>query len=120
MSYGVENKPEWERIIRERDNFVMQCPAMSKYCSDVDAFVVFMMRDTSDIRRSMKRINWGEERKELQRYGLEDGKIEEVKYEYWSKNKPKSYFQLDYESLSSHPMWKPKHLRVNFSPKQTN
>lgn len=119
LDFGVTNTSEWQNILDNKENFVMQCPHFAKEASHLeDVFVVFMIRDIEDIKLSQKRINWQCEGVELKKYD-EDGDIAQVKYNYWHKNKPKHYFELKYESLASHPSWKPKEQRKNFHSKQT-
>ena len=48
--------------------------------------------------------------------------ISEIKYEIWEKiQKPyinNKFYELEYESLKSHPMWKDKSDRTNFKANQ--
>ena len=118
----------------ELDNYVMQAPGLSFICHRLPVdLVVFMQRDGSDIQASEARINWYDKwnQYELEKY-FYDGEIHgihdswETKYHTWTiYQKPlmdknnKRYFDLDYESLQSHPLWIDKPQRVNFKDRQT-
>lgn len=119
-AFGAENESGWRQVL-ERNNVVVQCPAMSKLCSDLgnNVLVVFMRRDVGDIMASQSRIDWGSEGHELKKYGAE-GDIAQVKYDYWEQNKPANWIDVEYESLKKHPLWIDKQYRKNFSPKQTS
>lgn len=83
-----------------------------------DTAVVLMVRDIDEIRASEARINWPEEKKELQNYFRDEGIISITRYENWEKyQKPNMrvpYFELEYSSLKEHPMWIEKENRKNF------
>jgi hypothetical protein len=93
--------------------------------------IVFMIRDHDDILASIKKL-WRRERSstelnEIAKYrGLvhydDMTRLPEVKYKYWYEvQKPALEgrgFELDYQSLSSHPLWIDKELRTKFKSRQ--
>lgn len=107
------------------DNVVVQCPALCRfvhhYGINDDLVVVMMKRDIDDIIASQKRIKWGWEPVELAYYEGYPPPIARAKYSFWEKQKEviKHWNEVDYESLSSHPLWEPKIQRLNFKAHQT-
>lgn len=93
-----------------KPNHCIQAPALSAYCHLLpnEVAVVFMLRNFEDIRRSMLRVNWLDERLELSKYFRACGRIEEVKYDVWNmyqKSLIGNAFELRYESLRGHKFW---------------
>ena len=136
FDFGTKDEKGFLSTLTNCKNLVIQCPAMSHLVHKVandDTLVVMMMRDINDIVASEKRVNWsGGPYAELEKFGMtgkrarsfrqHGGKISELKYKRWNeeqKNKIPNYLELEYESLSKHPLWVPKEKRVNFHPKQT-
>ena len=104
---------------------IIQGPCYSSDCHWIDTeetAVVFMIRDTDDIEASQKRIDWQEEEIELANYYKNRGKIATVRYYAWHNFQKEAmrvpYFELDYESLSSHPLWIEKPERTEFHKRQ--
>jgi hypothetical protein len=104
---------------------VIQGPCFASECHWIDTpntAVVFMIRDTQEIRASQKRIDWKEEELELANYFRTKGPISELRYRVWNnfqKHMMKvPFFELDYQSLSSHPLWVEKEERKNFRSRQ--
>lgn len=124
-TFGIQNRQMWRRLLQHEQRSVVQCPAMMRHLHDDvpdDVLVVVMRRHVSDIVASQHRIGWEWERTELSRYGLKSGSISEVKYDWWDTHKmdgPARWVELDYDTLSGHPMWVAPEVRVTFSPKQT-
>lgn len=105
---------------------VLRCPA---FCSQVhrytdvpDLAVVLMRRELSEILASQQRVRWGFEGKELAAYRGHEGPIARVKYTIWDREQKAILgdraFELDYESLSQHPLWIPKEERSDFHVRQ--
>ena len=107
-----------ERMMR-RENVVVQCPFLAHdihlaVYDDPDAIVVFMIRDVNDIWASQKRIHWADP-KELRRYpGETYATLAEAKYARWyavSRDLCPNWVEVEYESLSEHPLWVPREKR---------
>ena len=122
--------------IEENDNFALQCPAMSSMIHRIpdahEVLVVFMWRFPSEIIASQKRVNWDDEANEMQRY-LIISELEpyidrmaippicELIYHCW-KSCQRSLLphaiDLQYDSMSKHPLWVDKPDRKHFTDRQ--
>jgi hypothetical protein len=118
-----------------RDNAVIQAPALCYRCHDMYRFldaVIFMMRNDEDIRKSAEKINWTTEfdYTEGLKYGIFGTHSWLVKKDFWPWQKEQLQnsilkdcdilaTELQYESMSDHPMWVPKEERENFNSRQT-
>jgi len=118
---GVRSCTQLFKVLSTEELAVIQGPcfcSMAHWIDSPDTAVVMMLRNIEDIRASEARINWPEEKAELKNYFLDSGIISAVRYENWEKyqkpNMQVPYFELDYNSLSSHPMWLEKESRKNF------
>jgi hypothetical protein len=72
-------------------------------------------RDVDEILASEQRVEWTGQERELWRYGLREGVIAEVKYNFWEtgqKTRIHNPFELEY------PRWIPKGERTDFGPRQ--
>ncbi len=115
----------------------IQGPALSAYCHLLPEHVavVFMQRDVAEIVASQDRTRlpsgktWTDEEEavELRKYFRAIGPIAAVKYDVWERyQKPimqqlgRPFFELEYASLSEHPLWVPKENRQGWLPKQTS
>lgn len=133
--FNTANEEKFFSILKSHKNIVVQCPAMSHMIHDIaddKSLVVIMLRDIDDIVASEKRVKWSiGPYLELERFGMSrkravsfrrrGGKVSELKYQRWEKeqkDKIPHYIELEYESLSSHPMWVPKEKRINWGIKQ--
>ena len=114
-------------LIAASRNFVLQAPALCHYAERLSIpqmAIVLMRRGIEDIVASEHRIGWhgsAHHKWELQKYGVEDGVISEIKYAYWEiyqQSRIHNPFEVEYESLAAHPMWIPKEERVNFRSRQ--
>lgn len=110
------------------DSIVVQCPTMSsiiEYYAEDNTLVVFMFRDLEDIAKSEDRMGWtvgvyqelykfGMSVTEARMYRQSGGRTAPLKYELWAGQKTviKHYLELEYESLSAHPLWIPKNERI--------
>lgn len=112
------------------DNVVVQAPALCRYAHMIgyvpDTAIVMMRRNVDDIIASQERIGWEWESTE-KLYYVDTGAdmnlpIAEIKYQYWdqvqAKDIPHAY-EIEYRSLSAHPMWIDKPDRVDFAAHQT-
>ena len=93
------------------------------------ATVMMMRRDFEAIRRSEERIGWRTERdgfnlrieqdKYRSMFGISDN-IALIKYYCWDTlQRPHvTGFDLDYESMRQHPLWRPQDERERFAPRQ--
>lgn len=124
------------KVLADKQNIVVQCPAMSHIIhkvADENTLVVMMIRNSDDIYASEVRMKWfigpyvelarlGMDRHTAKRFRMRGGRVSDLKYERWEKKQKKlipHYLELEYESLSSHPLWIPREKRVNFGGKQT-
>lgn len=121
------------RLIALGGQFVVQGPAICSAIhrlSEKGVAVVIMIRDREDIIKSQDRISWSKrgEPTEFESYrktwGVSEGRICDVKYEIWQKQKEQiqvPYYEMHYdcEYMTSHRLYKQKEERRNFGPKQT-
>ena len=127
--YTEEQIRVWElwrakRELKRSRKFVLQAPALCRVIHELstpDVAIVLVRRDLDDIEASEIRVKWGGQEHELRQYGAKEGRIAEIKYDYWD-NYQKALihnpFEIEYESLRDHPMWIPKGERVDFGPRQ--
>lgn len=126
MEFLIKDEALFRQVL-QRDNIVVQAPHMLKDMVDdpgPGVFVVLMRRSLDDIHASADRIRWVEElggnRTELAKFGLTEGDSAAIKYEYWdSHEKSVPFLELEYNSLSRHPLYVPPDQRKNFGPLQT-
>jgi len=108
------------KILDNKTRTVIHGPAIThniiSLATDEDA-VVFMCRDLHDILNSQVRVGWIGESMEREKYKPDPNKpVAQIKLEYWDniKDSVKNAFDVEYESLSTHPLWVPKDLRSDF------
>lgn len=126
--FGVDSLNRLWRLLQTSRNLVIQCPTMSPFVSllavdDEGLLVVMMARNLKDIKASEKRIDWRWETPELIRCLELGGDQAKIKYSLWRGFQreclgPQAY-EVEYESLSAHPLWIPKKDRARFAPRQT-
>lgn len=122
-------------VLGER-KIVVQCPAMLYIMDQVateSTLVVVMMRDCLDIASSEDRVGWkvgpyyelgklGMSSQQARRYRHAGGRVAPLKYLWWKEGLRDSiphWLELEYESLSTHPLWVPRGQRAHFLPRQT-
>ena len=121
------NEDKFAKIILA-EFIVVQCPTMSstiEYYAEDDTLIVFMFRDLDDIADSEDRMGWTVgDYQELYKFGMtvnqarmfrrDGGRTAPLKYKLWAGQKTviKHYLELEYESLSDHPLWIPKEKRI--------
>jgi hypothetical protein len=109
------------------ESIVVQCPTMSgviEYYAEDDTLIVFMFRDLDDIAKSEDRMGWtvgvyqelykfGMSVTQARMYRQDGGRTAPLKYKLWIGQKTviKHSLELEYESLSAHPLWIPKDQR---------
>jgi hypothetical protein len=125
-AFGVYDSQKWRRILSQ-DGVVVQCPHMLRLIVDDPPdgiFAILMRRDLAEIHASERRIHWEEKlngnSRELMVFDRTDGDSAQIKYDYWSSH-PKlcPYLEVDYRTLSDHPLFVDQSLRSGFGPKQT-
>jgi hypothetical protein len=112
---GDDPLDKLRRTLLERDHFVIQAPVWSRWVHELegDFFVVWMLRSLADILASQKRIHWGEGG-QLAFYGADEGPIATIKLDFWREHQRDAIehaYEIEYESLSVHPLWVPKEKR---------
>lgn len=121
---GHTNIVKLASLFRNDHGIVLQAPALSSVVHLLGATVVFMRRPVAEIVASQQRISWHNEADEKQHY-FYDGpdNIATVKYRAWERfQRPwlgTKAFDLDYHSLSQHPLWVDAEHRRQFGPRQT-
>lgn len=123
---GIRLPAMLHELIAAQHEFVVQCPALCHCIEDFsaeDVAIVLMRRDVADIVASEERIKFERKRaRELAQYGRKDGVVSAVRYDHWERHQ-RPYithaFEVEYESLSEHPLWVPKERRADFGPRQT-
>lgn len=127
--YPEEQIRVWElrrvkRLLGRTTDFVLQAPAICRYVhrySAPDVAVVLVRRDVGDIAASERRVEWMGQKRELRQYGVKEGIIAQVKYDFWDNGQRariENAFEVEYESLAAHPLWVPKEERAGFGPRQ--
>lgn len=122
-------------VLRDARRLVVQCPALSRYVHHFgareDVAVVWMVRPLVDIVASQRRIGWTAGDAELLRYDEpalafaftpDSPSAARVKNEYWQRVQRArilNTYEVEYESLSAHPLWVPADERRGFAPWQT-
>lgn len=124
--FGIDNLFAFKQIVDSDGSKVIQAPGLCKsahiVAGWVDMAVILMRRPIGEIVKSELRIGWEFGTYELVKYGLDGGVISTVKYNFWDGYQRffiQNLFEIEYDDLSSHPLWVPKDARVNFQPKQT-
>jgi len=124
-AFGIGSKEGFARLIRAHDNFVVQCPAVSRHIHELvddDMAVVWMRRSLKDVVASEKRINWNDYHERLAYKAMEDKRpIATIKNSYWKKhqkNKIKNSFEIKFDSLKNHELFLPDSARSRFEPRQ--
>lgn len=112
-------------VFANHPNTVVQAPGL---CHCVEGIanekvaIVVMRRNIEDIIASQERIGWIFEPVELLKYKAKAGPVAKVKYLWWEHyQRPviKHAYEVEYESLSAHPLWIPKEQRGEFQHDQT-
>jgi hypothetical protein len=132
--YSSGHLREWLGMINNMSAGVIQGAAMCYYL-DVpgdrdDIAVCFVRRNIIDVLASQKRIGWTPDhpflgpryRREMELYGVERPPLYPRKLQYWEtyqKPRIRHAFDIEYESLSGHPMWVSKQERKGWAARQT-
>ena len=106
---------------------IIQAPALCAYAHvfgqfNDDMAVVLVRRPIEEIIASQARIKWDGEPIERLRYPWLDAPISVIKYAYWDqyqRHRILHPYEVEYQSLSSHPLWIPPEKRKNFKYNQT-
>ena len=128
-AFATDSLNQLWRLFQTNHDIVVQAPALTCYAHslgilDPNLGVVMMMRPLQDIRASEKRIGWRWEEPERIRLDvLATRHLAMQRYRHWDiVQKPplgRQATEVEYESLSEHPLWVPKERRANFGPRQT-
>lgn len=122
---GIFDLQKLADLLNNDDNFVVQCPALSREISSFatldDLAVVFMMRDISAIEKSERRIGWpGVRQRKI--YGIDANEsIAAEKYRHWRDEQRSALanpYEINYDSLSNHELWVAPENRTEFGSKQ--
>jgi len=123
---GTDSMMQLYNLITQRDDFVVQCPALCKNIEAVgklDVAIVFMMRDTGEILASMRRIGWDKTWGVFENLLYPgDQPLPVKKYRYWlihQRDQIDHPFSLHYADLVGHPMFYSKEERVGWTFTQT-
>lgn len=133
--YGVHSEEAFIELLEGSHRIVIQCPTMSHIVHQVatsDTLVVMMMRDCDDIRASEERVEWtvgvyqelyrfGMSPRQARSYRKKGGQVAPLKYRRWQEEQRDlipHWLELEYESLSGHPLWVPKEQRTHFEARQ--
>ncbi len=133
-AFEPDNLPGWLDLIDAVQGGAIQCPSMCAYLDGPgqqdDIATVVVHRDLDDILSSQEKVGWKVDGFYSERYRAElelyeatgDQLLAAVKYEYWAsvqRDMVAHPYDVDYESLSDHPLWLPKRLRQELEPRQT-
>ena len=122
---NIDHLPLLRKMMESKEKFVLQIPALCHIChifgKREDTVIIMVKRPVKDIIASQKRIGWPWEEHELSKYGMTHGIISDVKYRFWKGQKKDcaNTFEINYRSLSRHPLWIKKEYRSNFNIGQT-
>jgi|GEM_PF-2691874 len=132
--FGTHDYDTFRKLLN-LENIVIQCPAITQYLHLIDTedtLIIWMIRPYTEIRKSMKRINWdieweqGEKDKYAKFPNFKQNRpIEATKTEYWhnyQKRELKCHFiDFKYHSLyvKLNPAFISKKYRSGLTSKQT-
>ena len=136
VEYGTHSEEAFLDLLRTSHRVVVQCPAMCHVVHQVAAsstLVVMMIRDCDDIQASEERVGWtigvyqelytfGMTPLRARAYRMKGGQVAPLKYRRWREEQRDlvpHYLELEYEALSTHPLWVPREQRVHFTARQT-
>jgi hypothetical protein len=117
--HGFRDWNKFMDLSNDKSNWCLQATDLMVDVEDMpsDIMVVIVIRPIDDIIKSQKQIGWEWDKliKETYRpkYPDEDytRPISEIRYNVWNniqkKNIKCNYIEIDYNSMSSHPMWVP-------------
>ena len=118
------------QIINTEEKFAIHAPAMVEKLLLIpnNIIIIFTIRNINDIILSQKRIKWKEEKFEKQKFepwrkiiNLNQP-ISKIKYDFLEKVLLKQsknlIYELEYKSLSIHPLWIEEKERKNFKKRQ--
>jgi len=128
IMFRAHFEEKFRNILQHSKNIVIHAPAMSHVVHTLgeNVAVVFMIRDREDIIKSEKRIAWPdfendreiEKYRELRRYY--DNRLKkscDVKQAVWDnfqKDMIKHRYEVLFNSLKGHPLYKRKEDRLDF------
>lgn len=123
---GIRNLGKAREIFQSRFEFVMQAPALSRFCHELSAEyfplpIVWMRRPLHEIIASQERINWDGEAIEKMVYFNACGPVAKVKYDFWENVQRRltpTAYEIHYASLSGHPLWVGKEERKKWGARQ--
>lgn len=126
QAFKATDVEKWRDIVERSLNVVIQCPGMCRWVHEYgdrdNVAVVMVCRPVEDIIASQRRIGWRYEAYELRSYEANGARpVARVKYDYWYEHQKGvilNAYELQYESLSNHPLWVPKERRRFFGPRQ--
>lgn len=114
----------FKRSFSSHHNSIFHCPGMCyiiEQFSYPDTLIILIHRPISDILKSQLRIKW-DDSPELKKYNVNACTISRTKYDHWDNHQKQliqNYLEIDYSSLSQHPLWIPSAKRTNFLWNQT-
>jgi hypothetical protein len=125
--FGVHSIKKMESLIKDKDSFVVQCPALTHEVFGLpnDICIVVVKRDIPEILESEKRINWnkewsGQEKEKFSGLGFDMTlPVCKIKYQFIEKKKDGRTVIIPYGAFSGHPMWRTKGCRSGFKYNQT-
>ncbi len=108
---------------RDQKDFVLHCPPLMSWIHLIKGvFIIIVRRSIEEIDRSIERISWKDGLQELEynkigytRFGepksgckKTNKSLAKLKYEFWDNYQRgciNDYLEIEYNSLSEHPMW---------------
>ena len=114
----------FKRSFSTNHNTTFHCPGMCYIINQFsypDTLIILMRRPINEILLSQLRIKW-DDSPELKKYNVNACIISRIKYEHWNKHQKhliQNYLEINYSSLSQHPLWLPLNKRTNFLWNQT-
>ena len=130
-AFGHDNVEGWRALVEATQGGAIQCPTMcyriGQFGKQDNVAVVMVWRDLAEIQASQAKVGWmigggydARYKAELARYGKMGGNLAQLKYRHWENQKPLILhaYDVQYASLSAHPLWIPKAERAGFGPRQ--
>ena len=116
-------------FMNNKDEFVLQAPSLSVYCDqlhhwlDESVKIIWVDRNSEEIRKSRERVDWPGEEKEAAKYMKEFGWLIDHYHCFDSVDMAKRTFQeyqsklithevIEYNSLKNHELWKDERAAI--------